>query len=139
MTINYTAWWFWINVAQMIFTAALGCYVWWTNRAKVTAARFATLEKQVAERVEKTALDAMDAERDNRCAQHRERTARAEMTIARMESDIKHLPSHHVIETLSTRISDLQGSLKEVSGRLSGINRAVDLMNEFLLNQGLKK
>ena len=120
---------FWFDVAQLIGTLLIAVYVWWSNREKVTAGRFLKLEKEVAERITSEALD-------KRCATHLERTARAESTITQIKAEVTHLPSHHDLEQLSLRIGTLGGQMERLSGRLEGINRAVDLVNEFLINQG---
>ena len=139
MTINYAAWWFWINVFQMIYATALGLYVWWTNRQKVTAARFLALERQVAERVTTQALDAADTKRDERCDKHRQRTSLVEKNVIELQSELDHLPTQQQFNELNRSILALNGELKNTVGRLEGINRAVDLINEFLINQGSKR
>lgn len=139
MTINYTAWWFWINVFQMVCTAALAAYVWWTNREKVKAARFLALEKQVAERVTTQALKDAETKRDSRCEQHKEKISLVEMSVIEVRSELDHLPTQEQFGQLNASISALNGSLQKTVGRLEGINRAVDLINEFLINQGAKR
>jgi hypothetical protein len=37
------------------------------------------------------------------------------------------------------RLDKMNAGLSKIDGRLDGINRAVDLINEFLINQGGKK
>jgi len=44
---------------------------------------------------------------------------------------------HH--EDLDRRLTHLLGEVREMSGTLKGLNRAVDLMNEHLLNGGCRK
>jgi len=114
--INYQALNFWFGVGQFLFTAAIGIYVWWTNRDKITDKRF-------------------------RAAENR---------IVQLETEIKHPPACTYHSNLEMRIDQIRtemgnqikavhGDTREIKGHMDGINRAVDLMNEFLINQGGKK
>jgi hypothetical protein len=136
LDLNYTAWWFWINVFQMVCTAALGLYVWWTNREKVTGARFLSLERQVAERATAQALKDAEHKRDGRCEQHKEALSLVEKSVIEVRSELDHLPTQKQFNQLNVSISDLNGSLQKTAGRLEGINRVVDLINEHFINRG---
>jgi hypothetical protein len=136
---DYTAWRFWFDVMQVAATVFIAIYVWWTNREKVNARRFAALEKEVANRVTSEALTAIRRERDRQCEKHQERTDKAEEDITRVALEVRHLPSHKDIAALSSNISELHGSIQHFAGRLEGLGRAVDLVNEFLISQGGKK
>lgn len=107
-------------------------YTWWVNREKVTAKRFLTLEQQVAERLSVQAHQDLEDKRKRECEEHRKRTAQVEQDLRRAESDLKHLPD-------SRDFSNLNGKLEKIEGAVIGLRRAVDLMNEFLINQGGKK
>jgi Tfp pilus assembly protein PilN len=149
-TPNYPAWKLTIDLIQMFGTVAVAIYVWWSNREKVTSQRFAALEKEVSERVKRTEVDTIKSQRDKQCEQHKQdikqneqsysgRLIESEKKIERIGSEIRNLPGHRHIEDLSRRIEQLHGDVHEVSGSLKGLSRAVDLMNEFLINQGGKK
>ena len=98
---NYEALKFWMAVAQFASTIGIGIYAWWSNRDKITNARFKEHDKRLNELEKKT---------DNpRCPHH---------------------PS------FEARLDKMNGSLNKVDGRLEGIGRAVDLMNQFLINGG---
>jgi predicted nuclease with TOPRIM domain len=81
----------------------------------------------------------MDKELVGRCAGHNGRLATAESAIARVGGEIRNLPQHRHIHELSARMEQINGSVEKVAGRLDGLARAVDLMNEFLISQGGKK
>ena len=53
-----------------------------------------------------------------------------------LQLKIEHVPTHQDIKELSERITTLHGTLSELNGRLGGINRAVDLLNEYHLKPG---
>lgn len=48
---------------------------------------------------------------------------------------LKAHPSHGQTERLIKKVDRLSDDVSEVKGRLAGINRAVDLMNEHLINK----
>ena len=54
--------------------------------------------------------------------------------VIRLEEAIKRAPTHDDITNLTKQIGELRGDLREAIGSLNGISRAVDLMNDHLLN-----
>jgi len=58
--------------------------------------------------------------------------------LSALEKEISLFPSKKQYDALTDKIGGLHGDLKEISGQLKGLNRAVDLMNEYLINQGGK-
>jgi hypothetical protein len=110
-SMNYQPWIFAFNVFQFLLSSGLGIYVWWTNKEKVTNTRFEAQDKR----------------------------------ITKIESDLQH-PSctrHQVLEeklsssnqTMNARLDALHGDIRELTGSVKGLNRAVDLMNEYLINK----
>ena len=63
----------------------------------------------------------------------------AENRIVQLESDVKHPPACTYHAQLELRIDAVRSDTAEIKGTVKGINRAVDLMNEFLIQQGGKK
>lgn len=126
---DYAAWRFWIDLGQIGATGAIGVYVWWTNREKVTSARFATLEEEVRKRLPVEALERARAERDAKCTAHQARTAGVEL-------ELRAIPTRAELAGLSHDIATLTQQLGRLEGRLEGVGRAIDLVNEFLINQG---
>lgn len=105
---DYEAWKFWFTVGQTLATGVLTLWLWAVNRRTVRRAE----------------LDAKMAALDHR------------VTI--VEQDVRHGPSHADIKELSHRIEELHGDLKELGGGVTGIRRAVDLMNQHLLDRSGK-
>lgn len=60
----------------------------------------------------------------------------AEKRLAKLETDVKHPPSCTYHPRLEERMSAAVGKLENMNGKLDGLNRAVDLMNEYLINRG---
>ena len=139
MTPNYPAWKFFLDLVQNISTVGIAVYVWWSNREKVTSQRFAALEKEVAERLKKEDLETAKKARDLHCTEHRQKTAALEQVYNALHIEVTRLPDRREITNLDSSMKALAEKLGNLDGRMSGINRAVDLINEFLIEQGGKK
>jgi hypothetical protein len=134
--IDYTAWRFWFDILQIGGLIALGAYSWWRDREKVTSKRFAALERQVSDRLSNTAHTSIEEKRDSDCLAHKARTTEIEMVINRVGSEIRNMPSRQEMAGLSHDITLLTSQIGRLEGRLEGLNRVADLMNEFLINRG---
>lgn len=139
LTTNYPVWKFFLDLAQMLGTVGIAIYVWWTNREKVTSQRFAALEKEVAERIKKSDLEEADRDRETLCNQHKQKTAELEKNYAALHIEVTRLPDRRELAKLDSSIKELTEKLGNLDGRISGLNRVADLMNEFLINQGGKR
>jgi len=144
MTVDYTAWRFWMDVGIYAFNIALGLYVWWDKRKVKTAKRFQVLEQwqtaqearlatveQGLENAEKELQDTKES-----CKAHHARTDSIDKRSLQMAADYDHLPTKEELEKLSEKIGALTEKLGRLEGRLSGVGRAVDLMNQHLLKVG---
>lgn len=132
--LDYTALRFWMDVFQLVATAAIGVYVWWDKHRTKVNERFAAIEEWQEQHEPKiTALTDAEDDRDASCNRHKERTSKLEIDQREIQSDIRHLPGKRDIDNLTGQISALNAKLGQLDGRLTGINRAVDLMNQHLL------
>lgn len=137
MTIDYTAWRFWIDMGQTAATVAIFCYVWWDKRSLKTAARTAKIERWQTEKGPLIdTLKASNTERDGRCARHRGRIDALEKAQQALQADVKHLPTRKDLADLSGKIGQLTEKLANLDGKLTGIDRAVNLLNEHHLRIG---
>lgn len=59
--------------------------------------------------------------------------------LERLQVEVGRLPDRREITNLDKTMNALAEKLGNLDGRMSGINRAVDLINEFLIEQGGKK
>lgn len=109
---DYGALRFWFDVVQVVGTIAIGVYVWLANRQRVTTQSIRQLEHDVDERLD----------------DHGTR-------LSRLEEEVRHLPTHNDIGGVFKRIDQIHGDLKELTGAMSGLRRAVDLINDHLLNR----
>lgn len=137
MSIEY--WKFIFQIGQAVATIGVAIYVWWSNREKVTSRRFAALEKEVAERLKKADLDEAKTSRDNQCVEHKSKTDALAKAYDHLHIEVSRLPDRREITNLDNSIKELTRELGTLEGRISGINRVADLMNEFLINQGGKR
>mgnify|MGYP001064062218 CR=1 FL=1 len=137
--LNYDAWRFWREIVVLGAVFGNWIYTWWVNRAKVTEKRFRALEDEVKTRVTAIALAELEEKRNTNCAAHGRRLADNEQAVARVGTELRHMPSRAELSRLADGMTQLSEKLGKVEGRLDGINRAADLMNEFLINQGGKK
>lgn len=60
----------------------------------------------------------------------------AENRLLQLENDVKNPPSCTYHPRLEERMDSAVRKLERMDGKLDGLSRAVDLMNEFLINQG---
>lgn len=67
------------------------------------------------------------------------RVDRVEKDMIKIREKLEQQPNQRQFENLGKDIRSLTSELGEVKGRLNGLNRVADLMNEFLINQGGKK
>ncbi len=110
--IDYKALEFWFTVGQWGFNLLIALYLWISRKNTATNQRVDTLGEKV---------DAVEKD------------------IVKIRADLDHLPDQDQFGRLGREITALTKELGEVKGRLGGINRAVDLINEFLINQGNRK
>lgn len=61
-----------------------------------------------------------------------------ERRLARVEDDLRHQPSRAEMQVLSDRIGLLHSDLQELVGSFRGVQRAVDLMHQHLLDRSGK-
>lgn len=111
------------DVLQCLITAAIGVYVWISNKSRVTHARITKLEKDV----------------DGRLDDHNVR-------LANIEAHMKHLPGHDDIDDLREKVSSLNGTVERLRGDVHGVRDAlrplqnvVALFNEFLLKAKIER
>ena len=107
--IDYTEMGFWVGLGQWLFNLLVALYLLVTRKHTAIHTKVEEISTSLSQRVSET-----------------------EMAIVRICSDVSHMPNKNDITALTKELAD-------VKGRLGGINRAVDLINEFLLNQGAKK
>jgi outer membrane murein-binding lipoprotein Lpp len=100
---------FFLDLLLAVGVVAVGVYTWWVTRGQAT----------------KAAIDAVG-----------ERVDHVEHRVARVEQDVKHLPTHDDVMDLSAKISNLHGDLRELRGSMKGVERSVQLINEHLINKG---
>lgn len=117
---DYTVLRFWSDIAQTAATVAVWIYVWLVNRKKAMDRRFSNMAQTV----------------EVRCQACTRRIDELEKEETALQMQVRHMPTHKDIKEMSEKMESVKESMSKLSGRLEGVNRAVDLINEFLINQG---
>lgn len=163
MIADYEALKFWFDVVQFLGTVAIGIYVWWDRRKQGNASRFTNLERATTAHGEALSRISAGHERlEKKHDLHLKRTSaiedisranggaiesilltrgkcelRLEKYIERtatLERELQALPSRDELAELTRNIGTLTEKLGVLDGRLGGINRAVDLLNQHHLS-----
>ena len=151
---NYTALNFGMSVLNALGLLLFGLYAWWTNRDKITNARFKMLEEETAEikadiknRVGNIPTNCNGhKEMERRADGHNERLAQHKELITEIKTEFQHMPKNHDLEKIYERInkvgaqvSDMKGELGKIAGAMPGITHITEMINDFLLTQGGKR
>ncbi|HXG29262.1 MAG TPA: DUF2730 family protein [Nevskiales bacterium] len=81
------------------------------------------------------AIDRVDGVINREVADRKHEVRRLEDRVIVLEQHIVHAPKAEDINGLRSEIAALRGNLGEFKGEMRGLTRAVDLMNEHLLNK----
>jgi len=114
---NYPAWKFWLDVMQFLSTAAIGLYVWWNNRDKITQARFARLEKEVVERVSTAVYDS----HVNRLAETESKLRNVPASCCGHPDMLRRMEGHN------DRLSQHKQLIDQLAGNVQGLPKTTDL------------
>ena len=133
MITNYQPWIFAFNVFQFLLSSGLGIYVWWSNKEKVTNTRFDAQDK----RITKIETDIQHPS----CTRHQ--ALDDKLSTSNKALDDKLSTSNKALDdklsssnqAFNKRLDELHGDIRELTGSVKGLNRAVDLMNEYLINK----
>lgn len=119
MELDYTALRFWFGVLQFAGTIAVGVYAWWATSAKKTT-------KAIQEVRE-------DNQADIEALGHK--VTSNERRIDRLENNVDNMPDHADMDGVKSELSGLRSDVSKMLGTMQGLNRAVDLMTEHLINK----
>lgn len=108
---DYGALRFWFTVFQWAATILVALYAWWVGRSRATSEAMAEISKRIDENSRRLEL---------------------------LEKDVRDAPGHTEIHALRDDVASLRADVRELNGTMRGMNRAVDLMTEHLMNKGGK-
>ena len=103
----------WLPVDSIVVQAVMGWGLWSLKQQFVSRRECDDCRKETAKKVDK-----------------------ADDRINDIDSDVGKLPERHELTDLSSQIVSLTEKLGKLDGRLAGINRAVDLLNQHHLRVG---
>jgi len=102
----------WVAIGQMAYNVAISLYLWVNRRYQATNERVDEVKEKLSLRIEDI-----------------------EKSVVRISADLSHIPSRAELNGLREDIRYLTSELGEMKGRLSGINRVADIMNEYLISK----
>jgi len=102
----------WVAIGQMVYNIVISLYLWVSRRYQATNERVDEVKERLSSRIEEI-----------------------EKSVVRISTDISHIPSRAELNGLREDIRYLTSELGEMKGRLGGINRVADIMNEYLINK----
>lgn len=97
------------NITQTVITAAIGIYVWLSNRHRAM--------KQDIDHVD----ERVDALKDR---------------LVRVESAVEHMPDHQSLGRVHNRIDQVGQGLKGVEAEIKSMNHTVQLIQQHLMGKG---
>ncbi len=106
---------FWLQVVHILATAALGIYVWASNRHRVTNQRITDLEAGV----------------DLRLDTHAER-------LVRLETQVKGAPTHDDLGKLYDALNETSRQVSQLVGTVSSMNDNVRLILNRIADKGMQ-
>lgn len=108
---DYSAARFWLGALVLVANSALAIWAWWRSREQASSRALGQLSKRID---------------DN--------SRRLDM----VERDLRDAPGHSDFTALRDDLSGLRGEVRQMTGTMQGLGRAVDLMTEHLINKGTK-
>jgi uncharacterized coiled-coil protein SlyX len=88
------------------------------------------------DRVTRDEMNETFARHETACHSHHKQTTALVADLNRLQSEVNHLPSRAEIAKLNDNMTNLTEKMGKFEGRLDGLNRLADLINEHLINKG---
>lgn len=110
--IDYEAARFWLVVVQWIVTGLVALYAWHVGRSRAGARAMDELSKRID---------------DN------------QRRIDLLERDLRDAPGKDQFHDMYESLSGLRAEVRQMTGTMHGLGRAVDLMTQHLLDRGGSK
>lgn len=125
--IDYEFWKFWIAVANFVGTVVLAAYIFLTSRSRVNTTRIDKLEEHTDGRIDK-----LEQHVHQNISDHDKR-------LERVEERNKHQPTHEDFKSVHEKINGVSDNVSDINGRLTGMDKNLTLIQEFLMNEGKKR
>ena len=138
MPVNYDKWRFYLDVLVLFGVIANTVYTWWANRARINNKRFTSLEKSVAGKIGEPEARRLISEQMSGCSENHDKINHMGEKISLLQLEVGQMPGRKEIASLNKCINALTEKIAHLDGKFEGVNRAVDLINEHLINQGDK-
>jgi CII-binding regulator of phage lambda lysogenization HflD len=108
-----------LQIVQMLATAVIAVYVWFTNRDKAN----------------KQAIEQLRTDFQQQNAGQQEEIKKLQERVLQAESDIKHLPNHDALAQLHERINEVGHELSGLMGEFKSMNHTLQLIHQHLMDR----
>ena len=109
--LDYNAARFWFAVLQWVFTGMVALVVFWLARTRAKGQALQALNDRIDDNARRLDM---------------------------LERDMRDAPGHSDFQDLRESLSGLRAEVRQMTGTMQGLGRAVDLMTEHLINKGSK-
>ena len=113
MDIDYLAWRFWIDIAQVLGLIGLAVYTWFVNRTKANS----------------QAIEVLEEKSDKRFSDHHTR-------LSVIEKELTHVPGEPEVGRIHNRIDQVGQGVKHIEGEMKQMNATLHLIQQYLLEKG---
>jgi hypothetical protein len=131
---------FYLTVTMTVINVIVGVSNYWSNRDKVTKARFEAQNKELADI--KTKLAAIPTTGCNshshttmRLDGHSDRLRQHKELIDTLIAEVKHLPKAEDLGKIHVRIDSLLGATKNIEGEFKVLSRNLELILEHHIKE----
>jgi len=111
VAVDYDAARFWLGSGVLLANSALAIWAWWRSRERASSQALHELSKRIDDNSRRIDL---------------------------LERDLRDAPGKEQFHDLRESLSGLRAEVRQMTGTMHGLGRAVDLMTEHLINKGSK-
>lgn len=113
----------WIDVGQFVLTGVIASWFYFDGRHRVTNARIVKMKDESQKQ-----MDAFSRRMDGLISDHSQR-------LARIESDLMHVPTHGDLGTIHEKINDMNASMQANGAVLGSIAKRLEGMERFMIER----
>ena len=118
MSVDWSALTFWFNVVVLLINIGIAIIQWISRKHSAR----------------KDQLEQIRDDLTNQLAAAREEHLELKNRVTAVEKDVDYAPTQNDIKHLTDELHKVNSTLEKLSGEFGGVQRAVDLMNRYLLN-----
>lgn len=108
-----------LDILKFVAWAAVGLYAWAMNRDRVTQQQ----------------IEALDKDQRKRFGDVGEALQETQVTVAKLEERIEHLPSEKALSHIEREIGEMRGAIGGMRDTLARVDRLADRIDAYLLER----